>query len=255
MNTLFIHNWGLKWWVIKCTTQNKQHKGNKMLLLPFFFGKEKLETEESGKILIDRLCSHGGVHICSHHYRVQGGPAFSQNASLMSQSHEKQAKPSAQAVRKKIYLGWSKRDNNTNMLWVLLLTDGWWWNATHLWLQWTHTSVGCCQCPNNISLLQLSAQSAWHSHTLPHVYTFIQHCRGTHLYTQKYTHTPAQRQKWGAHYFLLVLHPDKSTWIWGRGRGWKWETEQKHRCGWSSLPLKTSRERERHKNVQGQEFW
>lgn len=69
-----------------------------------------------------------------------------------------------------------------SLLQVLLLTDRWRWNALHPELQWMHAIVG--HIPTTYSLLQLSAQLAWHSHTLPHLYRLLQHRIDTHLYVQ-----------------------------------------------------------------------
>ena len=50
----------------------------------------------------------------------------------------------------------------------------------------THWS-DALRVPTTFNLPQLSAQSVWHSHTLPHLYTLFQHCSGTH--TLPHSHT------------------------------------------------------------------
>lgn len=59
----------------------------------------------------------------------------------------------------------------------------------------THWS-DALRVPTTYSFLQLSAQSAWHSHTLPHLCRLLQHRSGTHLYKQnkhKHTHLRSNR--------------------------------------------------------------
>lgn len=72
-------------------------------------------------------------------------------------------------------------------------------------------SSDALQVPTTSILPQLSAQLAWHSHTLPHLYRLLQHHTGAHLSMQN-THLPSSRKH--TTYFLLQVSATRQRLNW-----------------------------------------